>query len=141
MEAEFTLVADQDLIFKFPPNLERELFGVPLSTNELGLRDKPIRPKRPDDFRVLCLGDSVTFGQGVAQEHTFCQRMEDSLTSLLGRDVDVINSGVPGYNTNQQDTFLQKHGDDLDPDLVVLVYVHNDILVYNRTHDPKSAYH
>ena len=53
-------------------------------------REKPNRRKR----RVLCIGDSITFGAGVVWT-----RWRDSwpsiLKSLLGNQVQVLNYGMP----------------------------------------------
>ena len=37
-----------------------------MSINELGMRDRKLEKKRDGELRILLLGDSVTFGWGVA---------------------------------------------------------------------------
>ena len=41
---------------------------------------------------------------------------------------EVINASVPGYSTFQQAAYLELHGDDLHPDLVVLQFCLNDVV-------------
>jgi lysophospholipase L1-like esterase len=50
--------------------------------------------------------------------------------------VRVINSGVGGYNTVQEVTYFKREGITLQPDLVMLTYVQNDIEVERRPFDP-----
>jgi len=65
------------------PNNEATFY---VKHNSLGFRDsEPVNPK------ILLLGDSFTYGWGVAQGGTFADLMEDSL------NMEVMNAGVPGY--------------------------------------------
>jgi len=121
------LTLDDRLYFKNPANYHGEYHGVDITTNELGLRDRPIHAHAPGVARILVLGDSVTFGWGVNVADTFPRRLERELASSTKKAVETINSGVPGYNTSQELTFLELYGERLQSDLVVLVYVDNDI--------------
>ena len=60
-------------------------------------------------------------------EKTFSAQLESELEARLGRPVRTINSGVSGYNTEQELTFLRRHVDSMAPDLVILLYVENDV--------------
>ena len=84
----------------------------------------------------MALGDSVTFGWGVAQDEIFTVRLEQLLQSRLQRPVRVINSGVGAYNTVQEVTYFKREGITLQPDLVLLTYVQNDIEEEKRPFDP-----
>ena len=79
--------------------------GVPVHIDTLELRDPreySLR-KGPDTFRILVLGDSVTFGHGAPYEQTYPRLFEDRLKAWRP-DVDwqVWNAAVPGYNTSQE---------------------------------------
>jgi lysophospholipase L1-like esterase len=94
--------------------------------NSLGLRGPDIGTKRPGQPRILVLGDSVAFGYDVAEK--------DALPSVLARShldqgilVETISAAVPGWCQRQHRLFLEKHGSSLDPDVVVVVLVLNDI--------------
>jgi lysophospholipase L1-like esterase len=96
-------------------------------TNALGWRSSPLqREKRPGRFRLLGLGDSVTFGTGVREQHLFLSRLRDALETEAPGRYEVWNLGVMGYNTTHEVALLRHAGLDLDPDLVVLFYVLND---------------
>ena len=118
------LVLDGAGYLRHPAGTSVVLQGVTMRFNSLGMRDdEPPRPKPPDTFRVLCLGDSVTMGPGVAQEATYPAR----LRNLLAPDgIDVVSGAVGGWNTVSEERFLEARAAALVPDLVVLLYVTND---------------
>lgn len=98
--------------------------------NGLGLReDRDYGEKPADTYRVLALGDSFTMGVGVEVEQTYVKVLERVLASKSRNQAsDVINAGVPGYNTRQALVYLQEEGLQLNPDLILLnFYVGNDI--------------
>lgn len=129
-------LADDQLIFKHKPSWETRYGDVLVTYNERGLRDRPILPKAAGEYRILALGDSVTFGSGVDQDKTFAARLEPLLQGGLHRPVRVINSGVGGYNTVQEVTYFKQEGITLQPDLVMLTYVQNDIEVNKGPFNP-----
>jgi lysophospholipase L1-like esterase len=118
------LVSDRELGFKLAPS-DRCFavcsdFEVLYETNELGLREKPIKPSA--DFRILFLGDSVTFGWGVPYGSRFTERVGDMIPG-----VQTINAGVPGYGLHQMQRWLEKRGMALKPDLVVCSLIFQDL--------------
>jgi lysophospholipase L1-like esterase len=118
---------DAELNYRHRPGFQTRYQGQSVSFNELGLRDGPVGPKTPDELRIVILGDSVVFGWGVAAEDTFGRQLEDGLRARLGRPVRTVNTGVCSYNTVQQLCYLRRAGARLQPDLVLLVYVENDV--------------
>ena len=102
--------------------------AVEAAINTSGLRGPEIAsPKPRGSFRVLCVGDSFTFGEGVREEDTFVAR----LRTLLGCGGDgarceVINCGVSSYNTADEIAYLENVWVNLEPDLVLIVFVIND---------------
>jgi lysophospholipase L1-like esterase len=131
-------VADPVLVYKHAPHLRRIYQGVEVSTNELGLRDRSIGKKPAGELRILLLGDSVTFGWGVPVEATFGRKLETLLAAELARPVRTVNAGVGSYNTVQEHAFLAINADVIEADLVVLVYVDNDIEPTGGAFDPWS---
>lgn len=127
-------VADDHLVFRHKPLSQARYGHVLVTYNEQGLRDRPIAKKATGEYRILALGDSVTFGWGVDQDKTFAARLESFLPSRLHRPVRVINSGVGGYNTVQEVVYFMREGLTLQPDLVILTYVENDIEALSPTH-------
>ncbi len=116
------VVPDPLLLWRLKPAAEG-----PLATNELGLRDGPYRADA--DLKVLLLGDSVAWGDGIAaREACFPQLLERELAAAdPGRTYEVINAGVPGWATFQQARYLERFGLALGPDLVVLQFCLNDV--------------
>jgi len=132
-------VADSEMIFRHRRSWRATYSGVDVRINELGVRDDPILPKRNEEYRILVLGDSVAFGWGVAQDQIFTSRLQRILTERTQRLIRVINTGVGGYNTVQQNTFFKSHGLSLTPDMVILVYVTNDVETNEGPFDPWSS--
>lgn len=130
---------DDQLVFRHKTSWETRYGDVRVSYNEQGFRDRPILPKALGEYRILALGDSVTFGWGVDQDKIFSARLEQLLQDRLHRPVRVINSGVGGYNTVQEVTYFKREGIALEPDLVMLTYVQNDIAELNLEWDPSIS--
>jgi len=103
--------------------------SFPVSTNSHGFRDReyPLVPTS-GTVRILCLGDSLTFGDGVAVEDTYPKRLEAILQESGGHKFEVINAGVPSYDTWQEITFFKTKGAQFEPRIVVLGFYGNDIV-------------
>ncbi len=101
--------------------------GKKLTINSRGLRDREYALAKPAGVkRILVLGDSYTWGYGVADEEIYTEVLERSLAKR-GARVQVINSGVSGWGTDQEYLFLEREGIKYQPDLVVLaLFIIND---------------
>ncbi|MDP3716177.1 MAG: GDSL-type esterase/lipase family protein [Acidobacteriota bacterium] len=103
--------------------------GVPVRTNSLGFRatrEYDLR-KGPNTFRILMLGDSVTFGHGAV--HDYPSLLEGMLEQWQPEtDWQVWNLAVPGYNTSQELAQLRELGPAYQPDLVIVGFYINDII-------------
>jgi len=123
---------DDELIYSLRPNRTRvaknEEFTERASTNSVGLRDDPIRPRADFDQRIVVLGDSMIFGHGVDDDESFPNQLE-AVLSEAGRNVDVINAGIKGYGTDGAyklwTSRLAPLG--LEPDLVIFAVYSNDL--------------
>jgi hypothetical protein len=83
-----------------------------------------------NSFRVAVLGDSFTFGWGVAEEEAWPALLEARLVAELGGlDVEVLNFGVPGYNTWLQLLQWRQVVSRYRPDAVLLGYYSNDAAI------------
>jgi len=112
----------------FPDEVTTDAFFVNYRTNERGFRG-PAFPdqKTPGRLRVICMGDSHTYGEGVEESETYPSRLEQVLNRATGnRRFEVINMGVPGYSSCQGLLLLEKEVRNLSPDYVVMAYGSND---------------
>jgi len=98
---------------------------VVIETNSLGLRHPELGPKSDDEFRVLALGDSITFGDYVPIEETYTAQLESRLDGRRPR-VTVINAGLPGANTSDELYHYLEIRDAVDADLVLVGMYLND---------------
>jgi lysophospholipase L1-like esterase len=95
-------------------------------TNTYGFRGPEWAvPKPPGIFRVMVLGDSLSFGNLVAYEDTFAARLQQALRARR-QGADVILAAAGGWDTAQELAFLEQEGFVYDPDVVVLGFFHND---------------
>ena len=122
-------VHDPELIHRMKPNQTAYTHSFPVKTNSFGLRDREfsLQPSA-DTVRVLCLGDSLTFGAGVRNEETYPKQLEVLLNAdRLGR-YEVINAGVSAYDTWQEVDYLKRDGLRFKPNVVVIGVYANDIV-------------
>jgi lysophospholipase L1-like esterase len=120
------------LVYEFKPNTQGCYRGGYHLANRDGQRSRSFepfaRPKPQDTFRFVLLGDSYAYGQSVPYEGTFGAELERLLTAKhAGRRVEVINAGVPGYNTAQEAAYLEARGMSYEPDCIVVIFVSNDL--------------
>ena len=98
----------------------RSEFRAPVSVGNTGLREPEPRQRKTNTFRILCLGDSFTFGQGVGNREAWPYLLEKELKKKFRkRDIQVVNAGVPGYGTDEELEVLRLRGPEYRPDLVV----------------------
>jgi lysophospholipase L1-like esterase len=96
--------------------------------NASGQRGDDVASHKPEGtVRILGVGDSFTFGAGVREEDTFLSLLERDLNAgTSGPVYQVINCGVASYDTTDEVAYLEKRWLDLEPDVVLLVFVIND---------------
>ncbi|MFQ5458022.1 MAG: SGNH/GDSL hydrolase family protein, partial [Myxococcota bacterium] len=115
--------------FEQTPGFEgHDKLGNAIMINSQGLRADEVPLAKPEGvFRILVLGDSVTFGENVTAAQSFSKQTEAILNQARpGKRVEVLNAGVRGYNTYQELILLKEVGLAYHPDLVVVCYVVND---------------
>jgi lysophospholipase L1-like esterase len=72
------------------------------------------------DYRVLCVGDSHTYGAGVAEPDSYPAHLQRFLDERAPGRYSVLNLGVPGMSTRQVLNRLPLNVDRLSPDLVIV---------------------
>jgi hypothetical protein len=113
------------------PNARAIHRGVEVTTNSLGLRDVEVPvAKPPGTYRILMIGDSFVYGQGIARlEETLPKQLQSRLRSAGHPGAEVVNFGVCGLNTFEEYMTYEQQGRRLDPDMVVLVWIPFDHLL------------
>jgi lysophospholipase L1-like esterase len=135
---------DPLLLWRLKPNLDHAVWDFTvLSTNSAHLRaassTTQLQPKQPNAIRVVCLGDSVTFGYRVPtvwpdkpteydpEWLPYPMLLEKQLRAANpGRDIDVVTMAVPGYTSSQGLAWLRRDIGELRPDLVITSFGWND---------------
>jgi lysophospholipase L1-like esterase len=122
----------RDMGHEHVPDRTALLMGARVEISSLGLRNPEVALQKPEGFyRILVLGDSMTFGWGVQAEETYPRILERTLNaqtrlSDASRRFEVINAGVGNYNTAQEVSYFKERGVLLDPDMVILGFYVND---------------
>jgi lysophospholipase L1-like esterase len=116
--------------------------GITHVFNSEGWRDSEHNVEKPADvIRILGLGDSYTFGQGVKREQLFLTLLGPLLEKQIDKkQIETINTGQPGYNTVMQKQLLERRGLDYHPDVVLLSFVPNDVESDIYTDRPKVEF-
>ncbi len=122
-------VKDQDLGWRLRPNTTQVWDHKSAKINSKGIRGPELDYDKPAGAtRVLFLGDSVTFGEGLKTfEEAFPFLIGQKLMAQLKKPVEAINTGVGGYSPWQEAIYLEKEGIKYHPDLVVVTFVLNDV--------------
>jgi GDSL-like Lipase/Acylhydrolase family len=86
----------------------------------------PFPPKKPGVFRVLVVGDSLTYGDGLPEHATFTSL----LNAWIGKDhnAEFLNLGVDGAQSEDVLNVIKKFLPELKPDLVFYAVCLNDFL-------------
>jgi len=98
--------------------------------NSLGYRNDEFSIEKPEGvYRIVTLGGSSTYTEKVKDNaKTFTAQLENILQNEYGyKNVQVINAGVPGYNTWESLINLEFRVLDLKPDLVIVYHNTNDV--------------
>ena len=132
---------DPLLLWRLKPNLDHVYWDfTSVSTNAQSIRaDYPIGRKPAGTFRIVCLGDSVTFGYRVPpvwpekpkdynpEWQPYPMLLETELRKANpNRSIEVFPMAVPGYTSHQGLAWLRRDIGYLQPDMVIATFGWND---------------
>lgn len=131
---------DPLLFWRLKPNLHDVVWDFTwLSTNAQGFRDpRPLGPKPANGWRVVCVGDSVTFGYRVplvwprrpelhGHERPFPRILEAELQKQMPHfAVDAVTMAVPGYSSYQGRLWVERDLASMHPNVVIICFGWND---------------
>jgi lysophospholipase L1-like esterase len=89
-------------------------------------RWEPFPPRDSNRFRIMVVGDSLTYGEGIDAFWTYPKQLERSFASDFR--VEVLNLGVMGYASEDVLNVVRRFLPELEPDLVVYGVCLNDFL-------------
>jgi len=102
--------------------------------------------KADEVYRIITLGDSITFGLKVNTRDNWTEKLEDKLNGKCdsGKRFEVINLGVQGYDSAYAVERYKRRGEKYSPDLVIwyqfdlLRWVEEQQKVLSKYNDIKS---
>ncbi|MDD4893908.1 MAG: GDSL-type esterase/lipase family protein [Candidatus Omnitrophica bacterium] len=78
--------------------------------------------KNENTIRILCVGDSFTFGVGASDGYSYPQQLEKLLNKNdSGHKFIVYNQGIPGENSSQMLNKLPKYLEKYMPHIVIIM--------------------
>lgn len=96
-------------------------------TNRYGLRGPDFSAQKPPGVtRILILGDSFVFGEGVKDEDTVTAQLQRLLNARGNETFEIINTAVGSWDTDCEVNYLERYGLSFEPDIVMVGYVLND---------------
>jgi lysophospholipase L1-like esterase len=128
LEQNMVFEADPDTGYRLKPGgVGTFADGARGAANSRGLRNREVGPKPPGTFRILVLGDSFTVGASVEQDEAYPQVLERILARRTPRPIEVVNTGVGGWDPFQYAQYFAREGLAFEPDLVLVgFFVGND---------------
>ena len=131
-EPQILYAADPELGFFHIPNQQGWIEDGRVTINSIGFRGRElIEPKPANTFRVVVLGDSLTLGWGVQDDETYCARLEQKIQREIpaGKVCEIVNCGVGAYDTRREVALFKRFAPLLEPDLILLGFYINDVVV------------
>ena len=155
-ESALILESDSETFWKLRPNVvisnPRSILFQGRVSNSLGYRNEDFPLDRPKSTtRIVCFGDSSTFGIGTPQKDTWPAQLESALnsdadflrTQLLPASpdsrVEVVNASAPGYTSYQILRRMRRELPLLDPDVVFITCANNDFWRWDDRTDAQQA--
>ena len=111
-----------------PPNNHDVTWGRPVNWNQAGFRGRDFQtPKPPNVYRVVVLGDSITWGVGLSEDERYTRLAEQQLQDRFSnRNIEVLNLSLRGIPTVRQRDMLLHLVDLVQTDCVVVGFSFND---------------
>jgi lysophospholipase L1-like esterase len=103
--------------------------GNVVRINSLGFRgEDPAWEAAEGTLRILVLGGSSAFSYDASDDaHTWPSLLESQLADALGKPVEVINLGLPGYDASNSKVNYLFTGRALNPHVVLIYQTWNDL--------------
>ena len=98
--------------------------GAYVRIDSQGFRgDREVLPLvAPGKMRVICSGDSFTFGYGVSNDRTWCHDL-----TVIDQRLDAVNMGQGGYGLDQAYLWYARDGARLHHDIQIFAFIGSDL--------------
>ena len=127
-------------LYVYVPNSQSTTYGHPFLINQWGFRGNDFLERHlegEDTFRVMALGDSITAGIGIAEKDRYTNILEGKLNNTYpATSIEVINLGVQGFGTIQEEKILRRMWDVVQPNLTIVGFCSNDPNISYNYHAP-----
>jgi lysophospholipase L1-like esterase len=123
-------IYDHEIGHWIKPNQQAFTHDKTVIINSVGIRDSEYSLEAPSGiYRILALGDSQTFGNGLELRDTWPKQLESKINQLGdGIRFEVLNSGLPGSDTWQHEIILNRMISNYHPNSVILAFYVNDVV-------------
>jgi lysophospholipase L1-like esterase len=120
---------DSDLCYELTPGYRGHSYGGPVTVSAQGFRNAEVSAEpAPGVYRIVCVGDSMTFGMGVDDDVAWPQFLARELSPPPGFSrVEVVNTGVCGYDLEEYCAVIGLKALALHPALILIGLVDNDL--------------
>lgn len=118
-------VCSPDSLLKFS-NTQYNKLDIKYTINKEGFRNSinfSEISRVKENKRILLLGDSFIMSVYLNEDQT----ITNELRKRLGKNFSVYNLGIPGYGIDQSILAYEKYQKIIDPDIVILFYIDDDI--------------
>lgn len=119
--ANFQLSKNKVLLYTMKSGENNWYYKTKININKQGFRDVDF-DKKNGNIKIMCLGDSTTFGGDVNENFLYTNQ----LSKLLGENYSVYNLGIDGYNIIQEAENLKVNGLKYKPTVVLVIFCLND---------------
>lgn len=121
---------DPEIGHRLIPNHQAFTHDKTVTVNSQGSRDAEYSKEPAEQVtRILALGDSQTFGNGITIEDTWPKQLERELNAqAVTGGYEVLNGGLPASDTWQHEILMKRLMSAYNPDMVVLAFYVNDFV-------------
>ncbi|MBN1341183.1 MAG: SGNH/GDSL hydrolase family protein [Phycisphaerae bacterium] len=126
-------IIDMEKTYQYTP------YGVVTPADEHGMRPGQMRPKAPGRIRVIAVGDSFTYGQGLKPGDPWPRQLETLLNAQAAGRFEVLNCGVMAKDIDWIASLLIHRLLPLQPDVVIYAWYLNDGIRSKEFNDTRLA--
>ncbi len=128
--------------YALKPFFRGKTYSAEFRINSLGLRGYE-RPISSSAYRIAVFGDSITFGVGVDITKVFPELIQNKLNMYYSGkpEIQVLNFGVPSYNTVQEYRYMAESYSNFKPHMVIVQFsTQNDTIMLTDLNSNVNRY-